>query len=173
MKRRALIVIVLALLCTGCLGHRVAARQDAAADSTGLTASTTARLGIPSSGTVLALPGADLHVKNDMDEEFRGDFSRPPYTMTVVDYPRNLALDSIPTGVANLDAAIRATPGTIIVLAYSQGAQVASEWMRQHAQDPTAPGPDRRPITVVALGVLGLTLALGLGTLAARALRRR
>ncbi len=36
-----------------------------------------------------------------------------------------------------------------------------------------APGPDRRPITGVALGVLGLTLALGLGALATRALRRR
>lgn len=150
MKRRALIVIALALLCTGCLGHRIVARQDAAAPSTGLTAATASRLGIPSGGTVLALPGADLHVKNDMDEEFRGDFSRPPYTMKVVDYPRNLALDSIPTGVANIDAAIRATAGTIIVLAYSQGAQVASEWMRQHAQDATAPGPDR--LTFVLFG---------------------
>lgn len=34
------------------------------------------------------------------------------------------------------------------------------------------PGPDRRPITVVALSVLGLFAALGLGALAARALRR-
>lgn len=140
---RALIVIVLALLCTGCVGHRIGQRQNATAPATVLTAATTTRLGIPTSGTVLALPGADLHFRNNMNEEFRGAFSTPPYTMRVVDYPRNLALDSIPTGVANIDAAIRATPGTIIVLAYSQGAQVASEWMRQHAQDPTAPGPDR------------------------------
>ncbi|CAM4471633.1 Thermophilic serine proteinase precursor [Mycobacterium basiliense] len=35
------------------------------------------------------------------------------------------------------------------------------------------PAPDRGPINVVALSVLGLVLALGLGTLAARALRRR
>jgi membrane-anchored mycosin MYCP len=35
------------------------------------------------------------------------------------------------------------------------------------------PGPDHRPITVVALGVLVLTLALGLAALAGRALRRR
>lgn len=150
MKRRAVVLIILALLCAGCLGHRLAARHDATAPSAGLTAATSTRLGIPSSGTVLALPGADLHVKNDMDEEFRGVFSTAPYTMKVVDYPRNLALDSIPTGVANLDAAIRATPGTIIVLAYSQGAQVASEWMRQHAADPTAPTPDR--LTFVLFG---------------------
>ncbi|TRW81525.1 PE-PPE domain-containing protein [Mycolicibacterium sp. 018/SC-01/001] len=148
--RRAALVVLVALLCAGCLGHRIEARRDATAPSAGLTAETATRLGIPTGGTVLALPGADLHVKNDMDEEFRGDFSRPPYTMKVVDYPRNLALDSIPTGVANIDAAIRATPGTIIVLAYSQGAQVASEWMRQHAQDPTVPGPDR--LTFVLFG---------------------
>ncbi len=36
-----------------------------------------------------------------------------------------------------------------------------------------APGPDHRPITGVALAVLGLMLAFGLGTLAARALSRR
>lgn len=151
MRLRVLIVIVLALSCTGCLGHRIAARRDAPArPSTGLTAATATRLGIPSSGTVLALPGADLHFRDNMAEEFRGAFSTGPYTMKVVDYPRNLALDSIPTGVANIDAAIRATPGSIIVLAYSQGAQVASEWMRQHAQDPTAPGPDR--VTFVLFG---------------------
>lgn len=45
--------------------------------------------------------------------------------------------------------------------------------VRAVAPPVAAAGPDRRPITVVALGILGLTLALGLGTLAARALRRR
>lgn len=35
------------------------------------------------------------------------------------------------------------------------------------------PGPDRRPITAVALVAVGLTLALGLGALARRALSRR
>jgi membrane-anchored mycosin MYCP len=35
------------------------------------------------------------------------------------------------------------------------------------------PGPDHRPIEIVTLSVLGLTLALGLGALAARALRRK
>ncbi|SON59829.1 Mycosin-1 [Mycobacterium simulans] len=36
-----------------------------------------------------------------------------------------------------------------------------------------APGPDRGPITAVALAVVGLVLALGLGSLTARAMRRR
>jgi membrane-anchored mycosin MYCP len=35
------------------------------------------------------------------------------------------------------------------------------------------PGPDHRPIEIVTLSVLGLTLALGLAALAARALRRK
>jgi membrane-anchored mycosin MYCP len=35
------------------------------------------------------------------------------------------------------------------------------------------PGPDHGPITGVALGVIGLALAFGIGTLTARALRRR
>lgn len=35
------------------------------------------------------------------------------------------------------------------------------------------PGPDRRPIMFVALGILGLSVALGLGVLVGRALRRR
>lgn len=150
MKRRALTLIIVALLCSGCLAHRLGARHDPAAPTTGLTTEAAARLGIPTTGTVLALPGADLHLRNGMDEEFRGVFSRAPYTMRVVDYPRNLSLDSIPDGVVNLDTAIRATPGTIIVLAYSQGAQVASEWMREHARDPTAPGADR--LTFVLFG---------------------
>ena len=61
MRLRVLIVIVLALSCAGCLGHRIAARRDASAPpSTGLTEATATRLGIPSSGTVLALPGACL-----------------------------------------------------------------------------------------------------------------
>jgi len=148
------LAVLLALLtCAACLGPRFSARDRNAAaaqqDST-LTATAAQRLGIPPEATVLALPGADLHLRNTMPEEFRGVFSRPPYSMRVIDYPRDLSVRSIPSGVADIDAAIRATPGPIIVLAYSQGAQVASEWMREHADDATAPGPDR--LTFVLFG---------------------
>ncbi|WP_052428787.1 PE-PPE domain-containing protein [Mycolicibacterium rufum] len=150
MRRTAttLLIVITLLLCSGCLAHRFSAPQ--ARDSAPLSAGTAQRLGIPAQATVLALPGADLHLRDTMPEEFRGVFSRPPYTMRDVDYPRDLSADSIPTGVANLDGALRATPGTLIVLAYSQGAQVASEWMRRYARDPTAPGPDR--LTFVLFG---------------------
>ncbi len=149
MKRgvTACVIVMVLLLCSGCLAQR-SARQTGQAIS--VSPGDLTRLGLPAEATVLALPGADLHLRDNMPEEFGGVFSRPPYTMNVIDYPRDLTEASIPTGVANIDEAIRATPGTIIVLAYSQGAQVASEWMRQHAQDPTAPGPDR--LTFVLFG---------------------
>lgn len=141
------LAIVMALLgCQGCLAHRSAAPQTRHAITTG----DLHRLGIPAEATVLALPGADLHLRHTMPEEFGGVFSRPPYSMKVIDYPRDLTKASIPTGIANIDGAIRATPGTVIVLAYSQGAQVASEWMRRHARDATVPGPDR--LTFVLFG---------------------
>jgi hypothetical protein len=141
-----LAIVMALLLCSGCLAQRSPETRPAVTLSAGVLN----RLGIPAEATVLALPGADLHLRNNMPEEFRGVFSRPPYTMKVIDYPRDLTARSIPTGIADIDSAIRATPGTIIVLAYSQGAQVASEWMRQHAQDPTVPGPDR--LTFVLFG---------------------
>jgi hypothetical protein len=152
-KRTLVLLGVLSalLLTAGCLQHRAGLRTDTPArEDSAAVAAAMKRLGIPGQGTVLALPGADLHLLNNMDDEFQGIFSRPPYTMRVIDYPRDLARDSIPTGVANLDAAIRSTSGTMIVLAYSQGAQVASEWMRRHAKDPSAPGPDR--LTFVLFG---------------------
>ena len=57
--------------------------------------------------------------------------------------PASLAPHSIAHGVAALDAAVRATAGPVIVLAHSQGAQVASHWMREHANDTGAPSGDR------------------------------
>lgn len=111
MRRTAttLLIVIALLLCSGCLAHRFSAPQ--ARNSAPLSAGTAARLGIPAQATVIALPGADLHLRDTMPEEFRGVFSRPPYTMRDVDYPRDLSADSIPTGVANLDDALRATPG--------------------------------------------------------------
>ncbi len=87
MRRTAttLLIVITLLLCSGCLAHRFSAPQ--ARDSAPLSAGTAQRLGIPAQATVLALPGADLHLRDTMPEEFRGVFSRPPYTMRDVDYP--------------------------------------------------------------------------------------
>lgn len=46
---------------------------------------------------------------------------------------------SIYVGSQRLDALIRTTPGPKVVLAYSQGAQVAGTWMRRYAKRLDAP----------------------------------
>ena len=101
------------------------------------------RLGIPPSATVLTLSGLNFNLYNYMPRQFGGVFARPPYTMRQVRYPASLASNSISTGVAELDAALRATAGPIVVMGHSQGAQVATHWMRQHAADPAAPEAGR------------------------------
>lgn len=102
----------------------------------------TNRLQIPGSATVLTLSGLNFNLYNTMPRQFRGLFARPPYTMVQVKYPANIARNSIAKGVEMLDEALRTTPGPKIVMGHSQGAQVCSRWMREHANDTTAPKPD-------------------------------
>lgn len=97
-------------------------------------------LGVPLSATVLTLSGLNYNLYNNMPQKFQGIFSRAPYNMIKVEYPASLASDSITRGVSALNAELRAISGHKIVLAQSQGAQVASRWMRQYANDATAPG---------------------------------
>ncbi|MHA0288257.1 PE-PPE domain-containing protein [Mycobacterium sp. C3-094] len=95
--------------------------------------------------TVLTLRGLNLFGSlnpNDMPQKFQGIFSAAPYDMHEVSYPASLDPKSIPRGVTALDAAITYYPKPIIVLAQSQGMQVASRWMDEHADDPDAPGGD-------------------------------
>lgn len=100
-------------------------------------------LPLPPAATVLTLSGLNFNLTRYMPRQFGGVFARPPYVMREVRYPASLASDSIAKGVAALDTALRTTSGPVIVLAHSQGAQVASHWMRQHADDPAAPSGDR------------------------------
>lgn len=103
----------------------------------------TNRLPIPPYGTVLTLCGLNFNLYNYMPRQFHGRFSRPPYHMVSVRYPANISRNTISKGVVALDNALHNTAGPIIVLAHSQGAQVVSHWLREHANDPTAPSPDR------------------------------
>lgn len=96
---------------------------------------------IPASGTVLTLNGMNFNLTDYVDDQFGGMFKRAPYERVKVDYPASLFPDSIEKGVAALDRHIKSTPGPKIILAHSQGAQVASRWMREHANDPDAPPP--------------------------------
>lgn len=108
------------------------------------------RLGIPASTTVLALPGMDFRLSNKMHLQLGGVFSKAPYKFQLVDYPRSSSPTSIAKGIANLDAALKATKGPKIVLGYSQGAQVASGWMRAHANDKSA--PSAKDLTFILTG---------------------
>jgi diacyltrehalose acyltransferase len=58
-----------------------------------------------------------------------------PNTCTNLIYP----FLSIPEGVTTLGTTISSTSGPIIVFAYSQGAQVAEQWLKQNANSPNAP----------------------------------
>jgi hypothetical protein len=72
-----------------------------------------------------------------MLKEYGGMFAKAPYTMVEVKYSAAWNRTSITEGVQLLDAALASTSGDIIVMAHSEGAQVASRWMRTYANDPT------------------------------------
>ncbi len=97
------------------------------------------KLPIPARATVLTLSGLNFNLYNDMPNKLQGVFNKAPYYMVKVDYPASTARDSISKGVANLDAALKGIQGKKIVLAQSQGAQVVSRWIREHANDRKAP----------------------------------
>ncbi len=100
-------------------------------------------LPLPPAAAVLTLSGLNFNLTSYMPRHFGGLFAHPPYVLRKVRYPASLAPDSIARGVAALDAALRETSGPVIVLAHSQGAQVASHWMREHANDFGAPSGER------------------------------
>ena len=72
-----------------------------------------------------------------MPKQYGGMFAKAPYTMVALNYSAAWNKTSITEGVQMLDAALASTPGDIIVMGHSEGAQVASRWMRTYANDPT------------------------------------
>ncbi len=70
-----------------------------------------------------------------MSKGLSGIFAQDPYSIVKLDYP-TWGLNSIKEGVKILDAALMSTSGDIIVAGHSEGAQVASRWIRQYASDP-------------------------------------
>lgn len=77
----------------------------------------------------------------------------PDADVTVIDYPASswplsgldtpTVGDSIDTGADNLDTAIRAADGPILVAGVSQGAMVVNREKERLANDPAAPPPDQ------------------------------
>jgi pimeloyl-ACP methyl ester carboxylesterase len=89
--------------------------------------------------TVLTLEPLDYNLGgNTLVLELRGE-PCAGHPVVKVDYPASLGRNSIDDGVNALDALIHSTPGPKLVFGHSQGAQVASRWLRTHADGPDAP----------------------------------
>ncbi|KGI66869.1 hypothetical protein EU78_04650 [Mycolicibacterium rufum] len=109
------------------------------APRTATAASTSAGINLPASATVFTLRGMNVlgSTTSPMPKQYGGMFAKAPYTMVELKYTAAWNKTSITEGVQILDAALLSTPGDIIVMAHSEGAQVASRWMRTYANDPT------------------------------------
>lgn len=59
-----------------------------------------------------------------------------------IDYPASFAANSIDAGVKALDDFLHNTLGEKLILAWSQGAQVVSRWLRNLANFPVLPAPE-------------------------------
>jgi pimeloyl-ACP methyl ester carboxylesterase len=89
--------------------------------------------------TVLTLEPLDFNiVGNTMLHNLRGEPVANNAVVQVV-YPASFAAASIPKGVAALDKLVKTIAGPKLVYGHSQGAQVASRWLREHADDYNAP----------------------------------
>ncbi|QZT58343.1 PE-PPE domain-containing protein [Mycolicibacterium austroafricanum] len=103
------------------------------------TAYSSTDIQLPAAATVITLRGRNYlgSLSPDrMDDHFGGMFAEDPYTMVKLTYPDSEDSDAISDAVAMLDAQLMSTPGDIIVMGHSFGAQVCSRWMRVYARDP-------------------------------------
>ena len=92
--------------------------------------------------TVLTLEPLDFNfVGNTMMHNLRGEPVEGNAVLQVV-YPASFASQSIPKGVAALDKLLKSIPGEKLVYGHSQGAQVASRWLRERSHDIDAPPPN-------------------------------
>lgn len=96
---------------------------------------------IPTEATVLTLSGTTFNLSNDMPDTLQGMFGNAPYELQQVKYPASQKATSIADGVTNLNTALAAVAGPIIVVGHDQGAQVCAHWMTEHALDVDAPDP--------------------------------
>ena len=96
---------------------------------------------LPSPATVLTLsPFSDL---GGIAGQLQGNVCQAGRTCVPVNFPI-----LVPPGVSILDDAIKSTSERIIVFGYSEGAQVAEQWLRQHANDQDNP----KNLTFVVIG---------------------
>jgi diacyltrehalose acyltransferase len=96
---------------------------------------------LPSPATVLTL--SPFSYPGGIDNQLQGVVCQAGRTCVPVNFPI-----LVTPGVPILDDAIKSTSGPIIVFGYSEGAQVAEQWVREHADDPNNP----KNLTFVVVG---------------------
>ena len=96
-----------------------------------------AQINLPASATVFTLRGRGFgaFTPDRMPVEYGGIFSQAPYTMQALKYGQ-WGLGAFAKGVQILDDALMSTSGSIIVMAHSEGSEIASRWIREYADDP-------------------------------------
>ena len=123
--------------------------------------------------TVLTISGHTLVVNTPMEQELQGSLcAAPAYSCQKVEY-RSSGLGSAPLeeAVEILQSDLAATPGRTIVLAYSQGGGIATDWLIRYGATTARQGgtnPDNE-VELVLLGspnngVGGLGPAIGSST---------
>ena len=100
----------------------------------------------PSPATVLTVSP----LTTGMNQELQGSLCQSGNTCVQVNAAPFVLPGLLPGGVTALDTAINSTSGSIIVFAYSNGAQVAQQWLAQFANEPSAPSP--ADLTFVLIG---------------------
>lgn len=96
---------------------------------------------------VLTLQPLDLDLVNPMPQELGGALCAANSCVNV-NYPASLFSQGV--GVAALNAALRTTPGPVVVFGGSEGAQVASDWVAKYADTVAAPTPSK--VSFVLIG---------------------
>ena len=91
----------------------------------------------PAPNTVLTI--SPFSNSFDMTKELQGSLCRTPDNCVPVTWSPSFY---VPAGETALNTAMAAqSDGPYTVFAYSQGAEVAEQWIKQHADDPDAPDP--------------------------------
>ncbi len=114
-------------------------------------------LGIGSGAHVGVIAGA-FGTPQAVSDYLRGALCAAPNVCVPINYSPNtgeffgqdLAAQSMDSGLRELDAWIRSTPGKKIVLGHSLGSAIAYRWLREHSADPAAPPPSELSFITLA-----------------------
>jgi len=94
------------------------------------------------SKTVLLCNPMNMDVSQLMNSLLRGTILNPDDTLINIAYTNQPGEANIADGVAKLDAKITDTRGEKLVFAYSEGAQVATRWLRENNATADVPSGD-------------------------------